>query len=255
MKSRSGPPPESAGRRRGLGLAAGGLLRGAVGRFGSVRAVTAIGAVGAVSASNAVSTASAARAAGVPGDPADGSADNAAPAAPCFACLAMAPSDWSRGYRLPDLDGRYRTPADFQGRATMLFFGFLACPAICPSTMYELARIREATGNLRDRVQILFATLDPQRDEPGVIRQWLDAFDPQAIGLRGSPADIAAATAGLQLRWETIAGRQPGSYTIDHGVQAYVFDPQGRFRLLYRPGPTFDDVAQDLRLLLGQPGG
>lgn len=172
----------------------------------------------------------------------------AAPAG--FHATALAPANWSTGFALRDVQGELRSARSFPGQVLVLFFGFLSCPSICPTTMWELSAAQRAMGAQGERVQVAFATLDPERDGAPAITAWLAGFGPRHLGLRDSPQAIAAATGPLRLQYARVNGRTPGSYTIDHGVQSYVFDPQGRLRLLVRPGPSPEEVAQDLRRLL-----
>ena len=154
------------------------------------------------------------------------------------------------GFALTDLDGHRRQANSFPGSVLVLFFGFLSCPSICPSTMAELSAARHAMGAQGRRLRLAFATLDPERDTVTAMRAWLSHFGNDLVGLRDSPAAIEKATKALRLEWERVPGRHAGSYTIDHGVQSYCFDPRGRLRLLLRPGPSPKEMASDFRKLL-----
>lgn len=171
-------------------------------------------------------------------------------AAPAFHTQPLAPDSWHHGFALRDVHGTLRRSTSFPGEVLVLFFGFLSCPSICPTTMWELGMAQRAMGAQGRRVRIAFATLDPERDAADAMVAWLAQFGPRHLGLRDSPEAIAAAAGALRLAYRRVPGRQPGSYTIDHGVQAYVFDPKGRLRLIVRPGPTPEEVAADLTLLL-----
>lgn len=167
-----------------------------------------------------------------------------------FHAMPLAADSHALGFTLTDLDGRPRTAASFPGSVLVLFFGFLSCPSICPSTMFELQAARRELGAQSRRVRIAFATLDPERDSPAAMRAWLRHFGDDLIGLRDRPEAIARATRTLRLFWERVPAGTSSRYTIDHGVQAYVFDPRGRLRLLLRPGPSPQEVAADWRRLL-----
>lgn len=169
---------------------------------------------------------------------------------PGFHALPLTTGARSPGFALTDLDGRRRTESSFPGQVAVLFFGFLSCPAVCPTTLAELSAAREAMGRDAGRVRLLFATLDPQRDTAAAMRSWLQAFAADAVGLRDTADAIERTTRALRLDWNRVPGRTPASYTIDHGVQSYVFDPSGRLRLLLRPGPTPREIAADWRRLL-----
>lgn len=184
--------------------------------------------------------------------------------APVHAALAAAPERKAEGFfgtplagesqhigfSLADLDGRQRRADSFPGSVLVLFFGFLSCPSICPSTLAELTAARRAMGPLGRQVRLAFATLDPERDTVDAMRAWLRQFDSDLIGLRDTPQAIARATQALRLDWQRVPGRHARSYTIDHGVQSYCYDPRGRLRLLLRPGPSPQEVASDFRKLL-----
>jgi protein SCO1 len=167
-----------------------------------------------------------------------------------FHAIPLAEDSHGLGFNLTDLDGRPRTATSFPGSVLVLFFGFLSCPSICPSTIFELQAARQALGGQARRVRIAFATLDPERDSATAMRNWLRHFGDDLVGLRDTPAAIARATRTLRLDWARVPGQGAARYTIDHGVQAYVFDPRGRLRLLMRPGPTAQEVASDWRRLL-----
>lgn len=117
-------------------------------------------------------------------------------------------------------------------------------------TMLELAELKRSLGGLGQRVRIVFATLDPLADTPALLDAYLGQFDRESVGLRGSPAQIAATASHFKLSYQRVENKSRGTYVIDHGVQSYVFDPQGRLRLLFRPGKGLPEMAADIRLLL-----
>lgn len=154
------------------------------------------------------------------------------------------------GFALTDTRGRLRRSTDFSGQVLVLFFGFLSCPSICPTTMLELSAAQKAMGPRADLVTIAFATLDPERDSAVALEAWLAVFGKRHVGLRDSADAVRRAAATLKLEYTRVPGASPDAYTIDHGVQAYVFDPRGRLRLLLRPGPLPREVAADWQRLL-----
>lgn len=176
----------------------------------------------------------------------------AAPARPAggFFGIPLAGESQRIGFSLRDLDGRLRRADSFPGSVLVLFFGFLSCPSICPSTLAELSAARQALGAQGRSVRVAFATLDPERDSAAAMRAWLRHFGDDLIGLRDSPEAIERTTQALRLDWQRVPGPTPDRYTIDHGVQSYCFDTRGRLRLLMRPGPTPKEVASDWRRLL-----
>ncbi|MBI1907271.1 MAG: SCO family protein [Rhodocyclales bacterium] len=159
--------------------------------------------------------------------------------------------DWGRDFRLGDHTGRPRTLADFRGQAVLLFFGYTHCPDACPTTLAKMARAVELLGEDGARVQGLFVTLDPARDTAAVLGQYVPAFHPNFLGLRGSEAEVVRTAGDFKLFFARQAPDASGFYTVDHQPAVYAFDPQGRLRLLYFRGKSEPQViAHDLRILL-----
>lgn len=167
-----------------------------------------------------------------------------------FRTLPLAPDSFDIDFSMPDTSGRLRSIADFRGQVVILFFGYLSCPSYCPSTLAELSELRKRMGSQGSRVQVVFVTLDPERDDSASLGSYLAHFDRDYVGLRGDADAVAKMARRFRLSFARVPGRMAGSYTIDHGVQSYVFDPQGRLRLLFRPGKSAADMMADLRALL-----
>nr|WP_175918466.1 SCO family protein [Burkholderia pyrrocinia] len=167
-----------------------------------------------------------------------------------FYSMSLSRNEWHKGFRLADLHGQTRTPQDYRGNVLLLFFGFLSCPSICSTTMLELRRAKELVGAQGDKVKIVFVTLDPERDTSAAMTRWLASFGKDNIGLRDSEENVRKAAAALSLEYHRVEGDFHGSYTIDHGVQTYAFDPQGRLRLIIRAGIEPEYVAKDIVQLL-----
>jgi protein SCO1 len=151
---------------------------------------------------------------------------------------------------LSDTSGRVRRLEDFRGKAVVLFFGFTHCPDVCPTTLADLAGVTKALGPDAARVQVLFVTLDPERDTPGALDQYVHAFDPRFIGLRGDVAATERVAKEFKIYYEK--RKQGDTYTIDHSAQSYVIDPQGRLRLLVRHDRLATDLPDDLRVILNE---
>ena len=159
-------------------------------------------------------------------------------------------SAFGHDFALKDPDGRPRTLADFRGKAVVVFFGYTQCPDVCPATLATLAETMKRLGPDADRVQVLFVTVDPERDTPALLKQYVPAFDPRFLGLYGD-ADATARTAKeFRIIYQKVPGATPGSYTMDHSAGSYVFDPKGRLRLFVSNGQGADVFAHDLRELL-----
>jgi protein SCO1/2 len=159
-------------------------------------------------------------------------------------------SGYGKDFTLEDAAGRTVTLADFRGTVVLLFFGFTYCPDICPTELARLAEVMRRLGDDARRVRVVFVTLDPQRDGPAQIRDYAQAFDPAFIGLRGSPAAIAAAAAEFRVFYQRIPGSAPDRYTFDHTAYVYALDPTGRLRLRFDPGQAVEELRADIVSLL-----
>lgn len=174
------------------------------------------------------------------------------PVAP-FNGIDLTQAPWGRDFLLTDQNGTKRSLADFRGKVVLLFFGYLNCPDMCPTTVSEMAQIRARMGADGERVQGLFVTVDPKRDKPAVLGQYLASFDPTFLGLRGDEAATAAAASEFKVFFAAQAPGPSGNYTVDHSGGVYVFDPRGRLRLMLRPGDSIDAKAADVAQLLKEP--
>jgi protein SCO1/2 len=158
--------------------------------------------------------------------------------------------DYAKGFALTDHTGKPRTLADFKGKVVVVFFGYTQCPDVCPTTMAEMASVMQKLGPLADQVQVLFITLDPERDTQQLLAQYVPAFDKRFIGLRGTPEQTAKTAKDFKVFYSKVPGTEPGSYTIDHTAGSYVFDRDGRLRLFIHHGQGADPIVHDLRQLL-----
>ncbi|KQY19098.1 photosynthetic protein synthase I [Massilia sp. Root133] len=158
--------------------------------------------------------------------------------------------DYAKGFTLTDHTGKPRTLADFKGKAVVVFFGYTQCPDVCPTTMAEMATVMQKLGPLADQVQVLFVTLDPERDTQELLANYVPAFDKRFLGLRGTPEQTAKTAKEFKVFYSKVPGTDPGSYTIDHTAGSYVFDRDGRLRLFIRHGQGPDPIVHDLRALL-----
>ena len=158
--------------------------------------------------------------------------------------------NYAKDFALPDHTGKMRTLADFKGKAVVVFFGFTHCPDVCPTTMAEMANVMKQLGPDADKVQVLFVTVDPERDTPALLSQYVPAFDPRFVGMAGDLAATEKVAKEFKVFYQKVPGKQPGSYTMDHTAGSYVFDPQGRIRLFVRHGQGAEPIVHDLKLLL-----
>jgi len=158
--------------------------------------------------------------------------------------------NYARGFELTDQNGKRRTLAEFKGKVVSVFFGYTQCPDVCPTTLAEMKEVRARLGADADRLQVLFVTVDPERDTPELLRNYVTAFDPSFLGLTGSPAEVAAVAKEFRVFYEKVPGKSPADYTMNHTAGSYVFDPAGHIRLFVRHGQATDVLAGDLKVLL-----
>lgn len=152
--------------------------------------------------------------------------------------------------RLDDHHGKPRSLADFRGKVVVVAFGFTRCPDVCPTALADLAGAVKALGDDGARVQVLFVTVDPKRDQPELLRQYVPQFHPTFLGLTGEAAALAKVRKDFNVYASVREGSTPDNYSVDHSAQMFAFDPQGRIRLVISPGMSSQSIAADLRLLL-----
>jgi protein SCO1/2 len=158
---------------------------------------------------------------------------------------------FGKDFSLLDIDGKVRTLADFKGKVVVMFFGYTQCPDVCPTTLTEMQQAMALLGKQSDKVQVIFVTVDPERDTAEILKQYVPAFDKRFIGLR--PADDAAlekVTKDFKIYYRKVPGSSPGSYTMDHTAGSYAFDPEGRLRLYIKHAQGPETLAHDLKELL-----
>ena len=169
---------------------------------------------------------------------------------PAFLNTDLTGLDYARDFALTDHNGKPRTLADFKGRAVLVFFGYTQCPDVCPTTMAEMAAVMQQLGKQSDDLQVVFITLDPERDTPQLLSKYVPAFDPRFLGLYGDAAATAKVAKEFKVFYQKVPGKDPDNYTIDHTAGSYVFDRQGRIRLFVRHGQGPAPIVHDVKLLL-----
>lgn len=169
---------------------------------------------------------------------------------PKFNATDLTGIEWGKDFALTDHHGNPRRLADFRGRAVVLFFGYTQCPDVCPTTMGNMREVMQVLGTEAAKVQVLFVSVDPERDTPQLLAQYVPAFHSSFLGLHGDAAAIEATAKEFKVFYRKQAGSSPTTYSVDHTAGSYVFDPRGRLRLYLRHGETPERVAQDLRRLL-----
>ena len=151
---------------------------------------------------------------------------------------------------LLDPDGKTRTLTEFRGKVVIVVFGYTQCPDVCPTTLADFASAMKKLGPDAAGVQLLFVTLDPKRDAAPLLRQYVPAFDPSFVGLRGDAAATSKVTKDFRVYSQERAGKTADTYTVDHSAQSFVFDRKGKVRLIIGFGAPPEAIASDLRVLL-----
>ena len=176
------------------------------------------------------------------------------PEAPKFMASDVTGTSFGHDFKLVDHNGTPRTLADYRGKAVVLFFGYTQCPDFCPTTLAELAEAMKRLGPDAERVQVLFVTVDPERDTPALLKNYVPAFDPRFMGLYGD-ADATARTAKeFKVIYQKRPGQTPGTYTMDHSAGTFIFDPNGKLRVYVGYGQGADVFAHDIKALLKSQG-
>jgi protein SCO1/2 len=173
-----------------------------------------------------------------------------APDSPTFKASDVTGSAFGRDFALTDHNGKPRTLADFRGKVVVLFFGYTHCPDVCPTTLAELAEALKRLGPAAEKVQVLFVTVDPERDTPDLLSRYVPAFDPSFLGLYGDADATARIAKEFRILYQKQPGRTSESYTVDHSAGTFVFDPQGRLRLYVGYGQGAAVFEHDIGELL-----
>lgn len=172
------------------------------------------------------------------------------PSKPSFKSVDVTGAEFGRELRLTDHNGVPRTLADFKGKVVLVFFGFTRCPDVCPTTLAAAKQAKEMLGKDGGRLQVLFVTVDPERDTPELLAKYVPGFDPSFLGLYGD-ADATARTAReFKVFYQKVPGSTPDNYSVDHTAASYIFDPEGRLRLFAKHGQGADALVHDITLLL-----
>jgi len=168
---------------------------------------------------------------------------------PRFKLTDVTGAGFGKRLDLTDHNGQARALADFRGKVVTVFFGFTHCPDVCPTTLAEMAQVMKALGPDADKLQVLFVTVDPERDTPEVLKRYVPAFNPGFLGLTGD----AEATARAAKEFKVFFQKQPlksGGYSMDHSAGTFVLDQAGRLRLYAQHGQGADAILHDVKLLL-----
>ena len=172
------------------------------------------------------------------------------PAAESFKATDITGAAFGRHLSLTDHHGKPRNLEDFKGKAVVVFFGYTHCPDVCPMTLAALREVKEKLGPDGGKLQVLFVTVDPERDTQQVLSVYVPAFDADFLGLYGDLEATQQAAKEFKIFFTRSAGSTPSSYTVDHSASVFVFDQQGRLRLFASPTFTVDSYLHDIRMLL-----
>jgi len=171
-------------------------------------------------------------------------------APPAFRSTDITGADYGKALVLDDHTGKPRTLADFRGKVVTVFFGYTQCPDVCPSSLSTMSEVMRQLGADADRVQVLFVTVDPERDTPALLSEYMPVFDSRFLGLLGDLEKTAAVAKDFRVFYRKSGDIEGGHYTVDHSAGTYVFDPSGKLRLYVKHGETADNIAADIRQLL-----
>ncbi len=151
-------------------------------------------------------------------------------------------------FELTDHMGMVRTQNDFNDKWMLVFFGFTNCPDVCPTTLSEVAVVMDALGRKADRVQPIFITIDPERDTPAKLAEFVPLFDAGIIGLTGTPGQIEKTSKTFPIFYERIEdAAAPGGYTMGHTSHLFLFDPNGGFADSWPYGTRAEEILADLK--------
>jgi protein SCO1 len=152
-------------------------------------------------------------------------------------------------FHLVDQDGRPVSDQDFRGKPLLVFFGYTHCPDVCPTTLFDVSEVLRRLGRDADRTAALFITVDPQRDTPATLKDYLSSFDPHLRGVTGSPEAIAAAAKAYRVYYKKVP-TEGDDYTMDHTAIVYLMDKDGHFVAPFSLRRTPEAAADDLRRYL-----
>lgn len=166
-----------------------------------------------------------------------------------FKGIDVTGAPYGKGFALTDMHGKPRTLDDFKGQVVMLYFGFVQCPDVCPTALTRAGEVMRLLGpEQAAKVQVIFVTVDPERDTPELLQNYMAAFDTRFLALYGDAAQTKQAADDFKVFYKKVP--TGSTYTMDHTALSYLFDPQGRFRVALRHEQTAADYAADIAALL-----
>jgi protein SCO1/2 len=169
---------------------------------------------------------------------------------PAFKGSDITGTHLGKGLSMVDQDGRPRTLADYAGKVLVVFFGYTQCPDVCPTSLAELAQVMQVLGSDASRVQVVMITVDPERDTPEVMKQYVQTFNPAFVGLTGTPEQVKQAAASFKVYYAKVPAKNGKDYSMDHSAAFYLLDAKGEARVLAGNGTDVDSLAHDIKALL-----
>ena len=172
------------------------------------------------------------------------------PETPAFKSTDVTGASFAKDLRLKDHHGNLRTMKDFKGKIMVVFFGYTQCPDVCPTSMTTMAEVKRLLGAQGDLLQVLFITVDPERDTQPLLKEYMASFDPGFLALRPEPDELKGVATDFKIYFKKVLGSTPTSYTMDHSAGKYIFDTEGRVRLFSAYGTDAVSIASDIKILL-----
>ena len=170
--------------------------------------------------------------------------------APTFKGNDISGTQLGKALALNDHNGQARTLQDFAGKVVVAFFGFTQCPDVCPTSLAELSQVMQKLGPDADRVQVLLISVDPERDTPDILKQYVTTFDPRFLGLTGTAEQVKKTAASFKAYYAKVPTDGGNNYTMDHTAAFYLFDGKGESRVLANNTIGVDALVQDIKALL-----
>jgi protein SCO1/2 len=172
------------------------------------------------------------------------------PDKPSFSGIDITGADYANAFDLLDHNGQRRTLTDFKGKVVVVFFGFTQCPDVCPTSMTELAKVKQQLGPDGDKLQGIFITVDPERDTAELLKAYMANFDPSFLALVPTMTELPELAKTFKIYYKKVEGKTASSYTMDHSAGSYVYDGSGRVRLYHRYGSPTEGLVSDVKALL-----
>jgi protein SCO1/2 len=169
---------------------------------------------------------------------------------PSFNSVDITGADYAKGFAISDHNGKTRQLTDFAGKVVVMFFGYTQCPDVCPTTMADMAEIKKTLGADADRLQVLFVTVDPERDTRELLKAYMENFDPTFVALVPTLQQLPALTGDYKIYYKKVEGATPTSYSMDHSAGSYIYDAKGQLRLFSRYGSPKEALTKDIQTLL-----